>query len=56
MDKKIKKRLEVLRHKVEKSQKLLVAARQQTDEPDEVQKIEQQISAYQAEIDELKKK
>ena len=55
MDKKTKKRLEVLRQKVEKSQKLLAAAREQTDEPDEVENLEKQISQYKAEIAELKK-
>jgi len=34
MDKKTKKKLEILRQRLEKTQKLLVAARQQTDEAD----------------------
>lgn len=56
MDKKTKKRLEVLRQKIEKNQKLLVAAKLQPDEPDEVQKIENQIAELKAQVDELKNK
>ncbi len=56
MDKKTKKRLEILRQKLEKTQKLLVAAKQQTDEPDEIRNIERQIEELKSEIDELKKK
>ena len=56
MDKKTKKRLEILRSKVEKYQKVLAAARKQTDEPDEIEKIEQQIAAFKSEIAELKGK
>ena len=56
MDKKTKKRLEILRQKVEKQQKVLAAAKQQTDEPDEVENIEKQIAEYKAEIAELKGK
>jgi len=56
MDKKTKKRLEILRQKLEKSQKLLAAAKQQTDEPDEIKNIERQIAEFKTEIDELKKK
>lgn len=54
MDKKTKKRLEILRQKIEKYQKLLVAAKQQTDEPDEVQNIEAQITDFKTEIAKLK--
>lgn len=54
MDKKTKKRLEVLRQKVEKNQKLLAAAKQQTDDPDEVTQLETQIADLKSEINELK--
>ena len=54
MDKKTKKRLEVLRQKVEKTQKLIAAARQQTDDPDEVAQLENQITELKAEITRLK--
>ncbi len=56
MDKKTKKRLEVLRQKMEKTQKLLAAAREQTDEPDEILTLEKQLAGFQAEITELKNK
>jgi len=54
MDKKSKKRLEILRQKQEKARTLLAAAKQQTDEPDEVKQIEDQLAALQIEIDEIK--
>lgn len=54
MDKKAKKRLEVLRQKVEKTQKLLAAAKQQTDDPDEVSQLENQIAELKSEIERLK--
>ena len=54
MDKKAKKRLEVLRQKVQKAEQLLAAAKQQTDEPDEIQNIEKQIADFKAEIDKIK--
>lgn len=56
MDKKTKKRLEILRQKVERSQKLLAAAKEQTDEPNEIVQIEKQIEEYKSEIAELKGK
>ena len=56
MDKKTKKRLEVLRQKVEKTQKLLASARAQTDEPDEIENLEKQLAQYQSEIAEIKNK
>ena len=54
MDKKAKKRLEVLRQKQQKQEKLLAAARQQTDEPDEIQNIEKTIADIKAEIEKIK--
>ena len=54
MDKKAKKRLGVLRQKIQKQEKLLAAAKQQTDEPDEVTNIEQQIAEIKAEIEKIK--
>ena len=56
MDKKEKKRLEVLRQKLEKSEKLLVAAQAQTDDPNEIVDLKKQIANYRTEIEELKKK
>jgi len=54
MDKKAKKRLQVLRQKLEKSEKLLAAAKAQPDEPGEAERIEQQIHDYKTEIEKLK--
>ena len=54
MDKKSKKRLEVLRQKQDKAQQLLTAAKKQTDEPDEIANLEAQIEAFKAEIAQLK--
>lgn len=54
MDKKAKKRLEVLRQKIQKSEKLLAAAKAQPDEPGEAEAIEQQITEYRAEIEKIK--
>ncbi len=56
MDKKDKKRLEVLRQKLQKNQGLLKDAKAQTDEPDEITKLEQGIEAIQKEIAEIKAK
>ncbi len=55
VDKKSKKRLEVLRRKQEKYQKLLKDARAQTDEVGEVEKIEAEVEQIKAEIAELRK-
>jgi len=54
MNKKDKKRLEVLRQKQQKQEKLLAAAKQQTDEPDEIETIEKQIVDIKAEIEKIK--
>jgi predicted nucleic acid-binding Zn-ribbon protein len=56
MDKKSKKRLEILRQKLEKTQKLLSAARLQPDEPDEVTNLQAEIDSIKSEIAELKSK
>ncbi len=55
MDKKSKKRLEVLRRKQDKYQQLLKDAKAQTDEPGEVEKIEAELEKIKAEIAELRK-
>jgi len=56
MDKKSKKRLEVLRQKLEKNQKLLKDAKSQTDEPDEITRLEADLESIRNEIAELKAK
>lgn len=54
LDRKSKKRLEVLRKKLEKLQLQLVGAKQQEDEPGEVANLEQEIEKVRAEMHELK--
>lgn len=55
IDKKSKKRLEVLRKKLEKLQAQLIGTKQQEDEPGEVAGIEKEIEDTRAEMAELKK-
>lgn len=54
MDKKAKKRIEVLRKKITQLQQQLAGAKQQMDDPDEVRQYETQIADAQAEIEKLK--
>lgn len=54
MDKKDKKRQEVLQHKVAKLQQLLAAAKKQPDDPAEVPKLEAELAATHAELARLK--
>ena len=54
MDKKSKKRMEVVRKKVQNLKKQLSGAKQQDDEPGEVARLEAEIIAFQAEALELK--
>ena len=50
IDKKTKKKIEVARKKIEKLRVILACAKEQTDEPDEVEKIQSEIAAKEAEI------
>ncbi len=54
MDKKAKKRVEVLRQRIKKLNQQLAGARQQEDEPGEVDRIEQEIAIVKEEIERLK--
>ena len=54
MDKKAKKRVEVLRKKISQLQVLLSAARQQPDDPEEPARLQAEINAFQAEAKKLK--
>ena len=54
MDKKAKKRIELLRKKVGDLQQRLAGARKQMDDPQEVGQLEREIAAAQAEIEKLK--
>ena len=54
MDKKAKKRVEVLRKKIPQLQQLLAAAKQQPDDPAEPARIQAELDAAKAEISKLK--
>jgi len=54
MDKKTKKKIDVLRQRLTKLRPLLAGAKQQPDDPDEIVRLEQQIAAIEAEITKLK--
>ncbi len=54
MDKKTKKRLEVIRGRVEKLQQQLSGVRQQEDEPGEAKRLEDEIKVLEAEREKLK--
>ena len=54
MDKKSKKKLEVLRQRLHKLQQQLSGARQQPDEVGEVERLEREIATVEAEIQKLK--
>jgi peptidoglycan hydrolase CwlO-like protein len=54
MDKKAQKRIEVLRKKIAELQPRLAGAKKQMDDPDEVRRLEAELSSAQAEIEKLK--
>lgn len=54
MDKKAKKRIDLLNKKLNELRPRLAGARQQMDDPDEIRQLESQIAAAQQEIDKLK--
>jgi chromosome segregation ATPase len=54
MDKKSQKRIEILRKKIGELQPRLAGAKKQMDDPDEVRKLEAELSAAQAELEKLK--
>ena len=55
MDKKTKKRLEVLNQRLQKLRQRVAGARKQNDEPGEVERLEAEIDAVEKEINQLKK-
>lgn len=55
MDKKEKKRLEVLQQKIAKLQQLLAGAKKQPDDPAEVPRLEKELAAAHAELAVIKK-
>jgi hypothetical protein len=54
MDKKSKKRTEVLRTRIGNLQQQLAGARKQMDDPDEVKNLEKQLASAEAELAKLK--
>lgn len=53
MDKKAKKKQDVLRQRVQKLQQQLAGARRQMDDPEEVRRLESDIAAARAELEKL---
>jgi len=54
MDKKHKKKIDTLHHRVQHLQQQLAGARKQMDDPTEVKSLEQQLAAATAELNKLK--
>lgn len=54
MDKKAKKRVEVIRKKITQLQVLLTAAKEQPDDPEEPTRLQAEIEGLQAEAKKLK--
>jgi hypothetical protein len=54
MDKKAKKRIELLRKKIGELQPRLAGAKKQMDDPEEVRKLQAELAAAQAEVEKLK--
>ncbi len=54
MDKKDKKRMEVLQQRIAKLQQLLAGAKKQPDDPADVPRLEKELSAAHAELGTLK--
>lgn len=53
MDKKAKKRIDLLRQRLQKLRQQLAGARNQPDEPGEAQRLEKEITAAEAELAKL---
>ena len=54
MDKKAKKKLDVIHRRLQHLRQQLAGARQQDDEPGEVQKLEREIAELEAQAEKLK--
>ena len=54
MDKKAKKKIDVLRHRLQKLQQQLAGARKQLDDPEEVRRLESDIAAAESELEKIK--
>ena len=55
MDKKAKKKIDVLRHRLQKLQQQLAGAKKQMDDADEVRRLESDVAAAEAELEKLNK-
>lgn len=53
MDKKAKKKQDVLRQRLQKLQQQLAGARKQMDDPEEVRRLENDIAAARAELEKI---
>lgn len=54
LNKKQKKQIDALKNKIQKTQQLLNAARNQPDDPQEAPRLEAEIAGYQADIEKIK--
>ncbi|HEX4131259.1 MAG TPA: hypothetical protein VHZ24_14560 [Pirellulales bacterium] len=54
MDKKAKKRIDLLQQRLQKLRQQLAGARKQMDEPEDVARLEKEISDVNAELEKLK--
>lgn len=54
MDKKAKKKIDVLRDRITKLRQQLAGAKKQLDDPAEVERLERDIASAQAELDKIK--
>jgi len=54
MDKRAKKKLEVLRQRIQHLRQQLAGAKKQPDEPGEVERLEKEIAALTADVTKLK--
>jgi cob(I)alamin adenosyltransferase len=54
MDKKAKKRIDLLQQKLQKLRQQLAGAKRQLDEPEDVKRLESEIAAIEAELRKLK--
>jgi len=54
MDKKVKKKIDVANQRLQKLRQQLAGAKQQQDEPGEVQRLEADIAAVESELRKLK--
>ncbi|GAB5444800.1 MAG: hypothetical protein Fues2KO_51490 [Fuerstiella sp.] len=54
LNKKQKKQIDALKNKLQKTQQLLSAARNQPDDPADVPRLEAEVASLQAEIEKIK--